>query len=467
MAMGRKTLIHLVWIWVLMPALTTSCSPGNPDTHTISDPAPRLPDTLRVATLYSPTSYFLYRGEAMGYDHDLVAAFADSMGMVLDLRVMPSLERAVAMLDSGLVDLIAYEVPVTGDFMGKVHACGPRTTATQVLVQRTGDGNPPVTDVTQLVGRKVWVEPASKYQYRLENLNEELGGGIDIALIDRDTLIAEDALEMVSRGEIDLAVVDSEVARLNSTYYTNIDASLEISFGQRAQWGVSARQAWLGDSIDAWMARETTRQRNDMILKRYFELAKNTPLYEFDVDFNAGRLSPYDALFRKYAASIGWDWRLLAAQGYVESKFRNDVTSWAGARGLMQIMPGTARAYGASPDALVNPETSIRIAANIIKALDTAFKPYVADPAERRKFVIAAYNSGNAHIYDAIALARKYGRDPARWDANVADALLLKGDPQYYRDPVVKYGYFRGRQTFEYVNHVMDFYNRAKQHFPQ
>ena len=268
---------------------------------------------------------------------------------------------------------------------------------------------------------------------------------------------------MVSRGEIDLTVVGSDIARINKTYYNDIDVSVEVSFGQRSRWAVSVDRPWLGDSISAWFNSTVTRKRNDALLKKYFQIAKQFPVdVEETIDFSDGIISPYDDLFKKYAAEIGWDWRLLAAQGWVESQFRNDVVSWAGARGIMQIMPRTARAFDTDPEALTDPETSIRIATELIKSLDDLLAKAVPNKSERRKFVTAAYNSGQAHILDAIALAKEYDYNPQVWEGNVSEALLMKTKPEYYQNPVVKYGYFRGQQTTAYVEKVFDFYERAK-----
>ena len=156
------------------------------------------------------------------------------------------------------------------------------------------------------------------------------------------------------------------------------------------------------------------------------------------------------------------DWRLLAAQGYHESHFDSTQVSWAGARGIMQIMPRTARAYNLTPNRITNPEANISTATKIIRDLDKSLSRKVADKEERRKFVIAAYNSGLAHVLDAIALAEKYGKNPAVWYGNVEAALLMKANPEYYTDPVCRAGYFRGRQTVTYVKEVMAFYDNAK-----
>lgn len=127
-----------------------------------------------------------------------------------------------------------------------------------------------------------------------------------------------------------------------------------------------------------------------------------------------------------------------------------------------QIMPRTANAYGLPASQITNPEANIKTAVAIIKDLDNSLKKHVPDPTERRKFVLAAYNSGIAHIYDAIALAKKYGKNPQVWSGNVEEALLMKANPEYYNDPVCKFGYFRGRQTTQYVIKVLDFYERCR-----
>lgn len=440
------------------------CSRGASDTADDYDSLRhRLPDTLRVGTLYSPTSYFIYRQEPMGYDYDMVSRFAADKGMHLSLRIAPSLSRAVEMLDSGLIDLLAYEVPVTGEYRQRVIHCGIENVTYQVLVQPKRGKQPLISDVTQLVGREVYVEESSKYLQRLNNLNEELGGGIIIHEVDRDTLITEDLMEMVSKGEIPLTVVDSDIGRLNKTYYNDLDITLQISFPQRSAWGVAVGNQWLADSIDTWSRGEKPRRQQATLLKRYFELSKGSEpgTAAVKIDLSKGVVSPFDHLFRRYASTIGWDWRLLASLSFKESRFDSTVVSWAGARGIMQIMPRTARAYGMTDEAMTDNNANISTAVKILEALDKSLASRVPERSERRKFVVAAYNSGLAHILDAIALAAKYGMNPQVWDGNVEQALLLKSNPEYYNDPVCKYGYFRGRETSSHVSSVFAFYDQV------
>ena len=425
-----------------------------------------LPDTLRVATLYSPSSYFIYRETPMGYDYDLVNRLGEDKGMVIDLQVAPSLNAMVEMLDSGKIDLIAYEVPVTSEYKPHVLACGIETGTHQVLVQpKPKKDSERINDVTQLVGREVYVEANSKYHQRLMNLNDELGGGIIIKPVDRDTLITEDMIAMVSDGTIPLTVVDSDIAKINRTYYSDLDITLEISFPQKSAWGVSPKSEWLADSINTWIHQEQPSRIQGELLKQYFEKSKRQPMQM--IDFSKGYMSKFDALFKEYSRSINWDWRLLSSMGFAESRYDSTQVSWAGARGIMQLMPATARAMGLPAEKITHNRDNIAAAARIIKSLDKQFSPMVKDPEERRKFIIAAYNSGPAHILDAIALARKHGMDPQQWFGSVEEAMMLKSKPEYYSDPVCRYGYFNGRQTYEYVHRVLDTYEQAKKKIPK
>ena len=459
--MKRLSIIPVIAL--ILGMLLPACR-GQKTAHEESDWDKTLPDTLKVGTLYSALSYFIYKGEPMGYDYDLVEQFGRDKGVAIDIVVAHSLPTHLAMLDSGTIDLAAYEIPVTAEYRDKVIPAGPENITTQVLVQPVASDSSAIHDVTELIGREVYVEKGSKYEYRLENLNEELGGGIKIHTVDQDTLITEDMLEMVSKGEIPLTIVDSDIAKINKTYYNALDITMEVGYPQRSSWGVSPKTPWLADTINEWIKTAEYQRENDMLFKRYFELSKSVPGGDFKI--TNGQISRYDNLFKKYADEMGWDWRLLASQGFAESRFNPNAVSWAGARGVMQIMPRTANAYGLSRKNMSNPEASIRTATKIIKDLDKSLKKRVPDETERQKFVLAAYNSGLAHVLDAIALAKKYGKDPTVWFGNVSETMLWKANPKYYNDPVVKYGYSRGGETSSYVRKIMNYYEQSRRQIP-
>ena len=175
-------------------------------------------------------------------------------------------------------------------------------------------------------------------------------------------------------------------------------------------------------------------------------------VYSPMLDRKAGVISQYDHLFQKYAPTARWDWRLLAAQCYQESTFDPQAHSWAGARGLMQIMPGTAAHLGLPANQVHEPEPNVAAATRLIRELDGKFND-IGDRMERIRFVLASYNGGAGHVRDAMALARKYGRNPQRWE-EVAPFVLRLSTPQFYNDPIVKNGYMRGSETVDYVERI-------------
>ncbi|MDE6770385.1 MAG: transporter substrate-binding domain-containing protein, partial [Muribaculaceae bacterium] len=211
--------------FLALTLLSSACT-GIGKKNKAGDSSEIVPDTLYAATLYGPTSYFNYRGQEMGFDYENLKQFAKDEGMVLDLKVAPNLKSLLNMVATGEVDLAAYPIPQIEEYSNLVRHCGHREVTWQVLVQPHSDN--PLSDVTQLVGKTIYVEKDSKYHYRINNLNQELGGGINIIPISKDTLIAEDMIEMVDKGEIPLTVVDSDIATLNQSYFPHLDVSLKV-----------------------------------------------------------------------------------------------------------------------------------------------------------------------------------------------------------------------------------------------
>ena len=191
----RNSFLHISALGLLL--FSISCGGKNHNSSTNAEDAP--PDTLHVATLYGPTSYFNYRGQEMGFDYENVKRFANDENLVLDLKVAPTLQSLLNMIENGDIDLAAYPIPVIEEYKNLAKHCGYKEVTWQVLVQP--DGKNKISDVTQLVGKTIYVEQDSKYHYRLNNLNQELGGGINIVPINKDSLITEDLIRMVDLGD--------------------------------------------------------------------------------------------------------------------------------------------------------------------------------------------------------------------------------------------------------------------------
>lgn len=167
---------------------------------------------------------------------------------------------------------------------------------------------------------------------------------------------------------------------------------------------------------------------------------------------------PYAEYFMQYAPEIGWDWQMLAAIAYHESRYNPRVQSPSGAKGIMQLMPRTAARFGLNDSTIWEPEDNIRAGMQFIGRLQQQFV-FIDDADQRTRFVLASYNAGPAHIHDARRLTRKHGGNPYVW-ADVETWLRRLDDPEYYTDSLVYYGPFPPAQTVAYVHKVLHTYDR-------
>jgi membrane-bound lytic murein transglycosylase F len=168
------------------------------------------------------------------------------------------------------------------------------------------------------------------------------------------------------------------------------------------------------------------------------------------------RVSPYDELFKKYAEPLGWDWRMIAAVVYQESKFSISSRSHRGAQGLMQVMPQTGNYYGV--DDLMDPEQNIIAGTNHLKRLQKIFSKYNLTHEELVKFTLAAYNAGEGRIIDCRNFAYAKGYDNSKWDEIVKVIPMMRDDSVLEEDSV-KLGKFQGFETIDYIDSVLSHYH--------
>lgn len=446
-----KHLLSFTLLFILLTACVGNRS-HTPNERELYD-LPQIKDSgeLVALTLYSSTSYFLYRGEPMGFQYELCKQFAQSLGLRLRIEVANNPAELVQKLSRKEGDIIAYNLAVTKEWKDSVLYCGEEMITYQVIVQRNGKGV--LKDVTELIGKEIYVKPG-KHLDRLVHLDKELGGGILIHEIPEDSITTEDLIAKVAQGEIDYTICDNDIARLNRTYYPSLNIDLQISFVQRSSWAVRKDEPLLAQAANEWYKANVKSRAYQASTKRYFEISKRVA-HGSILSIKDGKISHYDKLFKKYAKEIDWDWKLLASLAYTESNFDTAAVSWAGAKGLMQLMPRTARAMGLPAGKELNPEENIKAAVKYIAAMEKSFA-FIKDSTERNSFILAAYNAGIGHVKDAMALAEKYGMDPTLWKDNVEKYILLKSHEEYFNDPVCKNGYFRGTETYNFVREIKE-----------
>ncbi|OFY85355.1 MAG: hypothetical protein A3F72_03565 [Bacteroidetes bacterium RIFCSPLOWO2_12_FULL_35_15] len=418
------------------------------------------------------TSFYIYKGDSMGYEYELLDAFTKEMGLKLEMRVAKNMNAIFEQLNNGSVDIIAANLTVTKERLNSVNFTEHLLLARQVLIQRKPKGWENMTskeldtklirNTIDLNGKRIYVRKASSFYTRLTHLSEEIGGKINIIEVpgenDTETLISK-----VAKGEIDYTVADENVALSNQTYYSNIDIAMAISFPQKIAWATRKQSSALTKKLNEWILKRKNSNENLVIYNKYFKTPKksdrgNTRQY---ISSGGSLTSQYDDLIKTYSKKIDWDWELLASMIYQESHFSPTARSWAGANGLMQLMPGTAKRYGLDTiDATA--EQSLKAGTDYLVDLDKYWRGYISDKQERIKFILASYNVGLGHVIDARNLAIKHGKNKNIWYNNVESMILQKSNPMVYTDPIVKCGYCRGQETFIYVKEILSRYTFYK-----
>lgn len=421
-------------------------------------------EKLTALTQYSPTTYFIYRGEPMGFHYELLQRFADDHNLELELKTATDLEETFTSLLQQEVDVVAMDLTVTQERSAYMDFIHPHNQVRQVLVQRKkgsqvkGKEEGPgafIRNPLDLAGKTIVIQKGSSYLNRLRHIQEEIGDSIRV--IEHPEYSVERLIRMVAQGEIDYTVADENVAMMNRTWYPILDVRTAISFKQNLAWAVHPDADSLQHRLNVWMKSFSQSTTFRQLYDKYFRSKKILDLAEAEfLSDEAGIISAYDAIIKEASRTIGWDWRLIASLIYQESRFHPEVKSWTGAFGLMQLMPETAAELGV--DSASTPAEQILAGVRYLKVLDKQLEDQIPEAEERQKFVLAAYNVGIGHVLDARRLAEKNGRDTNTWFRNVDTFLLQKSFPEYYKDPVVYYGYCRGEEPVAFVSEIMQRY---------
>jgi membrane-bound lytic murein transglycosylase F len=456
-----------------------SCSPSAQETF-YSEPEvefdlPQIKQRGYITALVdnNSISYFIYKGVPMGYEYELLQLLARELDVTLKIRVTSGIEQAIEQLNRGEGDILAFPLTVNRERKNFVTFTRAQYNTYQVLVQRKPKNwrklsfkqlnDSLVKDITGISGKEIYVIKGTAHALRLNNLAEETGADI-VVKEDSVTVESEALIRKVAMGEIDYTIADHTIAQVNAAYYDNIDVSTVMSLPRQVAWAVRKNSTGLESAINTWLAGIKKEATFMVIYNRYYK-SPRTSLLRMQSDYSSlgGRqLSQYDDLIKAAATQLGWDWRLLASLIYQESHFIPTGESWAGAKGLMQLMPETAKRFGATD--LNDPRQSIKAGVGYLKYLDDYWKKKVPDQHERLKFIMASYNAGLSHIIDAYKLAEKYDKDPAIWDGNVEEMLLKKSDPKYYRDPVVTVGYCKCEEPVNYIKEILARYEQYRLH---
>lgn len=414
---------------------------------------------IRMITRYSSNTYFLQQGVERGFEYELVKKFAKENDLALEVVVIGENDNPYDMLNSGEGDLIAANYTITPERKQYVQFTRPYNIVDQVVALPEDLGQSPsslqdLSDVTISVRRN------SSYYHRLMELKRN-GYQLNVNLVP-DDMDTETLLYEVMNGTYEATVADDNIFQAASKYMGGLTEGPKIARNDTIAWAIRKNADGLKTQMNRFLYKHFRLGGPDeppkrsaflnILRKRYFkEGPQIAEYYNPERQFRtSGILSPYDDLIKSIADSADLDWKMLTSVIAQESKFNPNSRSWAGAIGLMQILP---RFSTVEESQLYDPETNIREG---VRILNEHLDHYAyMDTTNRWAFALATYNAGEGHIADARRLAIDLHRNPNNWD-NAEDALLKLMQRKYYQN--ARYGFCRGIETVRYVREIMNRY---------
>lgn len=407
---------------------------------------------VRVLVSYSRTNFFVDKGRPRGFECELFLEYEKFLNTGVSSRdfqmnvvfVPVPFDQLIPSLVEGKGDVAAAGLTVTPERQKLVAFTDPYLTGVDEIVV-TAKNAKPIKTFQDLGGRKVNVPKGSSYVRHLQELNMELaqGGSPQTSItLTGQNLETEDLLELVDAGIFELTVSDRHIAELWSSVFINmiLRPDLKVHSGGSIAWAVRKSNPQLLASLNAFVKKNKKGTLiGNILFKRYYENAQwvRNPL----TDAERRKLDQYRSFFQKYGDQYGFDWLLLAAQGYQESRLDQSTRSRSGAIGVMQLLPSTAKYVGISN--INDPENNIHAGT---KYMDYLRKKFFNDPGispeAKWDFSLAAYNAGPNRVQRWREKAKVSGLDPNRWFYNVERIALQEV----------------GQETVQYVGNINKYY---------
>ncbi len=423
-------------------------------------------DTLRVIVLADPLTYEQRPKAVSGLEYELLQRFARSHDLHLEVLPMDHPDSMLLALQQGRGDIIAAQWPPRSDRRKWVEFTIPYRTVYPTLAVLRGDplakrsAEPESGAVVDQAIDTAWItgwSPFSDPDYRFE------GHAVRTIQMHADPFISPDDLMMeLVMGRHDAMITTDARSSHEAARFPVLEFTALRGPGQPLCFALRRNSPELLGALNEWLADPLEIEARELFFRAYVgRMPKPGPLrVRKGVPVVGDSISPFDHHFRIHANDMPWDWELLAAMAYKESRFDSTVTSHMGAMGIMQLMPRTAQRLGVDPE--LGMQDHIRAATRYINKLDTMWMRAIPDREVRLRFVLASYNAGPGHIIDAQRLAEQLGLDPKKWEHNVERAVLLLAKPRYYTRAGMRNGYCQGSQVFHYVRDVVSMYRQLK-----
>jgi len=409
---------------------------------------------IRVLTTFNKTNFFLEGSRPFGYEYSMLHGYEvylnrdrgrEDLKIVLDF-IPVSRDRLIPLLVNGYGDIAAAGLTITPKREKLVDFTIPYLTNVDEVIVANHEVRG-LHSMEDLSGREVFVRPSSSYWGTLEKLNRRFSEeGLPPVKLQKadESLETEDILEMVNAGVVPLTVADSQMALLWESVFQDLTVykNLAIRKGGKIAWAVRKNNPELKASLDAFLKthRKGTLLGN-IYLRRYFEHNKwiRNPFNKKAVE----RQEQYRSLIKKYADMYEFDWMLILALAYQESRLNHHTVSPFGARGIMQVRPSTALDHNVDIQDTHQLENNIHAGVKYLAFLrDRYFSDEDVEEKDRMRFALAAYNAGPRKILRARNQAEELGLDRNKWFRNVEIAALQQ----------------IGQETVQYVSNINKYY---------
>ena len=417
---------------------------------------------IRVLTVYSVGRYYIDAGREKGLIKEaamLFDTFINKGGKQKHIKtrvvIVPvARDQLIPYLLRGWGDIVIASLSITPERQSIVDFSIPASKPISEILL-TGPSARHLDSIDDLAGETIYVRQSSSYRESVETLNErfrrEGRALVDIEPVS-EHLEDDDLIEMVSKGLLPWAVVDDYKMDLWKDHFTNVVARNDIVFrsGGQTAWAIRKGSPQLEKAINDFLKknREGTLVGN-VLMNRYvrdFDWAENALARD-----EFGRFRQLEAIFRKYGEKYEVDHLLAAAQGFQESRLDQEARSAAGAIGVMQLLPSTAKDPNVDISKIDNVDNNIHAG---IKYVNFLRARYFSDPdiseLDQTLLALAAYNVGPRRMINLRNKAEKLGYDRNVWFDNVelAAARDVGREPVQYVANIYKY-YIAYRYSIE------------------
>jgi len=407
--------------------------------------------SLTLLTRNGASSYFIGPEGGTGPEYDLAAAFADYLGIAIEVEVADEFGDLGTLLQRRQGELIAANLTRTPTREKRFNFGPDYAEARTIVVYRRGQTRP--RKLPDLLGLRVSVIAGSSYEELLQKAQKVLP---DLHWVSEKTMGMEGLLLAIADGELDATLVDSNIFKINSQFYPRLNVGFTLAENQPQAW------AFLPGDDDSLVqkARSFFKLINEngalaVIQNRYKENGNELDrvgMFQFMKQVR-DRLPPLLPVFQEVAIVHAMDWRLLAAMGYQESHWDPEATSRTGVRGIMMLTQRTASQLGINNR--LDPEQSIEGGARYFLRMHKRIPARIPEP-DRSWMALAAYNMGWGHLEDARVLTQKQGGNADLWQ-DVNERLPLLSQEKWYRQ--TRYGYARGYEARQYVENIRSYFD--------